>query len=124
MNVLVDYRPPPEVVRVHCSAKSPLAFFEHEAARMAGRLPRGATVEFVRWRQKTGGEKFHNRYVLTDLGGVMLGVGLDAGEPGETDDLSLMSRAQYELRWSQYVTAADGTFDCVDRPSKVTGTRR
>jgi hypothetical protein len=122
MNVLVDHGPPPEVVRVHCSQKTPLAFFEEEAAKMAGRLPAGAAVEFVRWSQKTGGEKLHNRYVLTDVGGVILGVGLDAGEPGETDDLVLMPREQYELRWSQYVTA-DGTFNCVDRPSKVTGTQ-
>ena len=34
----------------------------------------------------------------------------------------LLTREQYVQRWSQYVTA-DGTFDCVDRPSKVTGTR-
>ena len=122
MNVLVDHKALPEVVRVHCSAKTPLAFFEQEAVKMAGRLPAGATVEFVRWSQKRGGEGLHNCYVLTDIGGVMIGTGLDEGRPGETDDLLLMPRAQYERRWAQYVTA-HGTFDCVDRPSKVAGTQ-
>jgi hypothetical protein len=47
---------------------------------MAARLLSGVSVEFVRWRQKAGGDKLHNRYVLTDIGGVSLGVGLDEGQ--------------------------------------------
>jgi hypothetical protein len=107
---------------VHCTAKSKLAFFEQEAIKMAARLPAGFTIEFVRWTQKSGGEKLHNRYVLTDLGGVALGMGLDTGDTGETDDLLLLPRAQYEHRWSQYV-ANDGAFDCADTPATVLGTR-
>jgi hypothetical protein len=124
-NVLADREVWPEIIRVNCSAKSRLQFFEDESTKMANRLPVGATVEFVRWKEKAGSERLHNRYILTDIGGVMLGVGLDAGATGETDDLFLLTRTQYDLRWSQYI-AADGTFDCVDRPSPVMGaqTRR
>jgi hypothetical protein len=122
MQVLATHSLTPEVVRVHCAAKSELAFFEQEAAKMATRLPTGCAIEFVRWRQKPGGEKLHNRYVLTDLGGVALGVGLDAGEAGETDDLLLLPRAQYARRWSQYVSN-DGAFECADLPKKVLGAR-
>ena len=107
-----------DVVRIHCSVKPTLAFFDEEAAKMAARLPRGVSVEFVRWKAKAGGEKLHNRYVLTDIGGVSLGVGLDAGAPGETDDLLLLPRAQYELRWAQYV-GKNGAFECVDQPAKI-----
>jgi hypothetical protein len=91
---------------------------------MAVRLPSGISVEFVRWRQRDGGEKLHNRYVLTDLGGMALGIGLDAGGAGETDDLLLLllPRAQYERRWAQYV-AYDGAFERVDAPASVPGTR-
>ena len=112
----------PDVVRVHCAGRSTFEFFEQESAKMAARLPNGISVEFVRWRQKAGGEKLHNRYVLTDIGGVSLGVGLDEGAAGETDDLLLLPREQYERRWAQYVGANDA-FDCVDRPSTVVGTR-
>jgi hypothetical protein len=122
MDVLAIHALAPEVIRVHCSAKSDLGFFEQEAVNMAARLPSGCTVEFARLRQRPGGEKLHNRYVLTDLGGAVLGVGLDAGDAGESDDLMLLSRAQYERRWSQYITG-DGSFECVDRPPKVIGTR-
>lgn len=122
MNVLAEGRLSPDVVRVHCAAKSALSFFEQETAKMAGRLPRGVIVEFVRWSQKTGGEKLHNRYVLTDLGGVALGVGLDEGEPGETDDLLLLPRVQYERRWAQYV-GTGGAFERTDTPASVRGMR-
>lgn len=111
-----------DVICVHCSAKSELAFFEQEAARMAPRLPQGITVEFARWRQRDGGDKLHNRFVLTDLGGVSLGVGLDAGKAGETDDLLLLPRAQYERRWEQYV-GDNVAFERIDSPASVQGTR-
>ncbi|MCC7383261.1 MAG: hypothetical protein IT384_15600 [Deltaproteobacteria bacterium] len=122
MNVLGNSGLTVEWVRVHCSEKSSLAFFEAEAAKMAARLPIRVSIEFVRWRQRPGGERLHNRYVLTDVGGVSLGVGLDAGAVGETDDVLLLPRAQYELRWAQYVDGS-GAFDCVDRPNPVVGSR-
>ena len=109
-----------ELIRVHCGDKNDN--FERDAQAMAGRLPFGVTVEFVRWRERAGGEEFHNRYVLTDVGGVMLGVGLDAGSAGATDDVLILPRPQYELHWRQYVN--ETAFDCVDRPAKVVGRRR
>lgn len=122
MGVVADNGLTLDVVRVHCSEKSTLEFFEREAAKMAARLPSGVPVEFVRWRQKAGGDKLHNRYVLTDIGGVSLGVGLDAGGAGETDDLLLLPRTQYALRWGQYVEE-NGSFECADCPAAVVGTR-
>jgi hypothetical protein len=122
MDVLSTHGIVLDVIRVHCSAKSELAFFEQKAAAMAKRLPQGITVEFARWKQRDGGDLLHNRFVLTDLGGVLLGVGLDAGQEGETDDLLLLPRAQYELRWAQYV-GDDGTFERADSPASVQGTR-
>lgn len=108
------------MVRVHCDDKSELAFFEQEAAKMAARLPAGCAIEFTRWKQKPGGEKLHNRYVLTDIGGVVFGIGLDAGDPGETDDLLLLPRAQYQLRWAQYVDD-NGAFERADMPATIRG---
>jgi hypothetical protein len=122
MNVLAAGSISPDVIRLHCGAETALSFFEQEAAKMAGRLPDSLVVEFVRWSPKTRGEKLHNRYVLTDLGGVTLGVGLDEGKPGETDDLLLLPRAQFERRWAQYVEM-NGAFERADMPASVRGTR-
>jgi hypothetical protein len=122
MDVLANDGVSPDVIRVHCSAKSELAFFEQKATLMASRLPDGISIEFLRWKQRDGGERLHNRYVLTDLGGVSLGGGLDEGDLGQTDDLLLLPRAQYESRWSQYVLN-NGAFERVDAPALVRGAR-
>lgn len=48
---------------------------------------------------------FHNRYLLTPLGGVILGSGVDVSEdPNHTDDAILMDKFLYARRWNQYVT--------------------
>ena len=53
--------------------------------------------------QNIGGEKLHNRYILTDLGGCSFGVGLDEGSGSESDEITLLSKEVYDLRWRQYV---------------------
>lgn len=108
----------PGTICIHCRQKSPLEFFEEEARAMARRLPRGLRVSFSRLDEVRGGEKLHNRYVLTDLGGVSLGVGIDAGADGQTDDIALLSADTYSKRWSQYVLG-NGAFTVVDRPAPV-----
>lgn len=117
-------------IHVHCTVKREdpvvvpsLAFFEEAAAQIAPRLPPTITVRFVRWKEKKGSDRLHNRYVLTDLGGVSLGIGLDAGKPGETDDVLLLPHAQYRLRWKQYALD-DGTFERLDAPAPIRGARR
>lgn len=112
----------PEKICFYCSVKAPLAAFEDSAAGMARYLPAGITVEFVRLRERNGGERLHNRYILTDLGGVRFGDGLDAGGAWQSDDLSLMTPDQYRLRWEQYVVD-NGAFERVDYPAPVRGTR-
>lgn len=123
MDVLAINGVEPELVRVHCLSKSTLDFFEGEAAKMVSWLPPGITVEFRRWNQRAGGDRLHNRYVLTDIGGVSLGVGLDAGDTGETDDLLLLPQEQYVRRWAQYAEE-DGSFDLGDTPAAVIGSRQ
>jgi len=63
-------------------------------------------LQFIRASERVGAatEKLHNRYILTDWGGVQFGVGLDDddGQAGQTDDLSLLSKESFDLRWRQY----------------------
>ena len=67
------------------------------------------------------GEKFHNRYILTDHGGVMLGTGLDEVSVEETDDIHLMNPEQYEKRKKQFCLT-NSEFDLVNKqPIIVTG---
>jgi hypothetical protein len=114
---LIDARPceSPQRIEVHCSADGGATekFFRTECQRwLPSVVPLGLRVLLIRLRQRAGGERLHNRYILTDLGGVSFGVGLDEGDPGDSDDIHLHDRAQYEERWHQYA----GDTPAFDRP--------
>ena len=87
-------------------------------------VPEGMRVVIRRLTQKPDGERLHNRYILTDLGGVAFGVGLDDGGAGETDDLTLLERAVYELRWGQYGGNPPTEFLQEEEPFEVVGQRK
>jgi hypothetical protein len=82
-------------------------------------VPHGLTISVARLRERDRSEKLHNRYVITDLGAVAFQIGLDEGDEGESDDVQLLERALYELRYQQYVSDTpafdlpEGTFDVV-----------
>lgn len=96
------------------------ACFKEECRKMPKDLPKGITITFKVWKQREGGEKLHNRYVLTDIGGVSFGTGLDQGKEGETDDITLLNRDQYVRRWQQYASDTPA-FDLAAKPFQVTG---
>lgn len=92
------------------------------------RFPAGQEVTIRRLGEWKGGEKLHNRYILTELGGVSFGVGLDeADDPSAaeavTDDLNLLASDQYHLRWRQYA-GEPPEFDQREDPITITGTQR
>lgn len=79
-------------------------FFADECRqRLPRRLPAGQEVTIRRLSERPGGERLHNRYVLTEHGGVSFGAGLDERPDGNaTDDLNLLDREPYRQRWRQY----------------------
>ncbi|MEE9391942.1 MAG: hypothetical protein V3W41_05515 [Planctomycetota bacterium] len=110
------------MLHVHGERTGTFAFFEQQASEFAKKLPIGCTVKFSRWLDDPGGERFHNRYVLTDLGGVKCGDGIEDGQPGQTDDFNILSIAQYEHRWKIFVQGNGLKF--VDAPSTIHGTKQ
>ncbi len=90
------------------------------------KLPRilslGRSLKVTVLRQRKGGEKIHNRYVLTLLAGVSFGTGLDVandGETGQSDDLFRLSSEQLNKRWAQYVSAHGPDFEIAARPQEI-----
>lgn len=64
-------------------------------------LQPGIPLRAFAWSEKV--EKPHNRYVLTNIGGILVGTGLDSGRAaGHTDDLAILSKEQHKARWTQY----------------------
>lgn len=51
------------------------------------------------------GEALHNRYILTDVGGLYFACGLDERQ-GTHDDIAVLSEKSYKMRWNQYANGA------------------
>jgi len=70
-------------------------------------LPRGMCVSFYCLKHPDGGDPLHNRYVLTDIGGVIAPYGLAEYRRGKArdakDDLTPMPKGMYSERHQQYV---------------------
>lgn len=84
------------------------------AAALPNLIPAGRTVSLVVWRRRELGDRFHNRYILADCGGVQFGDGLEHGGIHQTDRISRMGKTEvndYLLRYRP-----DG-----DRYDRVTG---
>ena len=90
-------------IEYHLGDKIENNHFEGECKNKLPRLlPKGSELTFIRWRQLEEGEKLHPRYILTDIGGIRIEVGLDEGEVGETTDISLLAEREYYQRWGNF----------------------
>ena len=90
--------------------------------RLPAILPAGRSLQVTVIRQRPGGEKIHNRYILTLLAGLSFGTGLDVADPdesGQSDDLCRLSNDQLTHRWGQYVSARESWFDVAAGPSVI-----
>ena len=86
-------------------------------------IPAGRKVEVTIWKEREKGQRLHNRYILTDIGGVLFGTGLDQAESNSSDcdDVILLPPGLYKTRVQQY-TGTPPSFDEVKRFMLV-GTR-
>jgi len=90
-------------------------------SRLPSLVPKGVEFKVMVWKQKTGGEKLHNRYLLTNIYGVLFGTGSDASEntdAEESDDIVLLEEGQYLMRYKQY-TGTPPAFDLVGEPIAI-----
>lgn len=73
-------------------------------------LPDDFEIHFTVLEEKKRGEKLHNRYILSEIGGVKLEPGFDIQDDPkgiETYDINLLSQKQYLKRWDQYYLSDD-----------------
>lgn len=63
----------------------------------------GVAVRAFAWGEGQTGIRMHNRYVLTEVGGIAVQHGLDrSGIAAETDDLTILSKEQFEQRAAEH----------------------
>lgn len=89
-------------------------------------LPVGMSLDFFCLKHPPAGDPLHNRYVLTDIGGVIVPYGLAEYKPGEVheakDDLMPMPKGIYSERHHQYVKKVG--LDIVLGPIRIEGIAR
>lgn len=106
-----------QCIEVHASDKlSADYFFPPFMKYLSSVVPDTVKLKLVQWKQRSQGEKLHNRFILTDIGGVNFGTGLDAmdqGEGGQTDEVGVLTADVYRKRYAQYVGSTPA-FDLVE----------
>jgi hypothetical protein len=89
-------------------------------------LPLGLVLNFYCLQNPIKGDPLHNRFVLTDIGGVIVPYGLDEYKPGEKheamDDLQPMQKGIFTDRWAQYGERKG--IHIVRAPEQIIGTRK
>jgi hypothetical protein len=91
-------------VQVHFGPKFGYAFcMQHAERALPSCVPVGMKVSLHCWTERTGGPRIHNRYLLTDIGGVQFGDSIEAGEPGQHDRVSILEEVTRARLWDEFV---------------------
>lgn len=83
-------------------------FFEKEFQNTKFKqiMPTGLSLTVKRWRHREGGEKLHDRFILTDIGGILSSYGFDEFYDYEnheqTTSLILLEKQDYNNLMDQY----------------------
>ena len=85
-------------------------------------LKRGTSLRVFTWSEGVARAENHNRYVLSNVGGVSVPTGLDRARPAQihTDDFTVLSREQHQRRWESI--EGSRRLKCVLGPEVVAGT--
>lgn len=85
-----------KVIRVHWRSHSSRPTSEYLATTLPSTnlpIPEGFVLELLEWEQIKGGEDLHDRYVLTDNGGILIGAGISATGPHEHATFTLLDNS-------------------------------
>jgi hypothetical protein len=80
----------------------------------------GTKVRLHAWRERPGGARLHNRFLITDVGGVQFGDGIEQGEPGHHDRVSILDEPSRAHLWDQYL-GCPPAFEAVGEPKEIIG---
>jgi hypothetical protein len=87
-------------------------------ASLGAAIPPGVTISASLWSERDGSEQFHERLIVTDIGGIVIDPGLDDGPEGETYKLRLLGKLEVPSYLAKFTPA--GPYDLVEQES-VTG---
>lgn len=89
-------------------------YSNHCRSNLAAVLPRGLSLRALLWKERAGGLQFHERLLVTDLGGVVVDPGIDDGHAGETYTLRLLGKLESATYLNKFVPAT-APYDLVEQ---------
>lgn len=112
-------KPLPNCIEIHTSNKAESGFFKDTChKRLPQLVPSSYRVRLKRWVERPDGEKFHQRFILTDIGGVEVDPGLDDGKEGESFKVMLLKRKMFDTEGDHIAAPA---FDLAENPVEIIG---
>jgi hypothetical protein len=110
-------------VQVHFGPKFGYAFcMQHAERALPSSVPAGMKVSLHCWTERAGGPRIHNRYLLTDVGGVQFGDSIEEGDPGQHDRVSILEEVTRARLWDEFVGPTPA-FDSGGAPRTFEGRR-
>ena len=104
-----------EEVTYFLEQKSTYDYFQQQCYQnLPDNIPENIAVNFVRLCKKHGGEKLHDRFVITERGGIGFTVGLDDGNKGEHTNVYILSEKKYLKTWNDYVSESPA-YEIIDK---------
>lgn len=122
LKILAGERPVglPSSIEIHTGLHAATETFLQE--KYIQIIPAGLRVTLYQWVAIPNEQELHNRYILTDIGGVAFLHGLDTSkENNSKDDIFRLARNQYDLRCEQY-SPEKSAFAQAAEPIIITGT--
>jgi hypothetical protein len=86
-------------------------------------LPPGSKVTLRCWKERSDGARLHNRYLLTDVGGVQFGDEIEVGAPGHEDRMSILDEPSRVRLWNHH-TGTPAGFDAAGPAQEFVGGSR
>jgi len=95
-----------------------IAELERDANQFARIIPTGASIDVYCWRPQEGGEDFHDRFLLTNKGGISIGRGFKPAGSHMTTDMNLMDMKNAQFKLESF--SSNSSFhELVERPLRI-----
>jgi hypothetical protein len=98
----------------------PGIFVSHCRNNLSAALPKGIKAKALLWQERKDGPEFHERIIVTDLGGAVIDPGVDEGPAGKMYTLRLMGNAEIQEYFTKF-TPTSAPYDLIDEVD-ITGT--
>ena len=78
----------------------------HAHTWLNGIIPEGMSIKLFAWKERRGGEDFHDRFLLTDRGGMTIGAGFSADGAHQNAQIALLDPAVWAAKLEAFDRSA------------------